>query len=171
MLDGFFVIEFWRLDAGSLVVCLVPDHFSDELADPVVTVRITELQDPEACEAALLKRKGELIVALEVSEGLAAIYAEYDDEPASLRGATVSVTRGPYSFEHLRGIIQHKEQELRRCYEQLQVCRSTIDSTESFVCELIRRAEIKRELSSRDTASLDLEVTVLQRVLRRIRAR
>lgn len=171
MLDGFFVIESWRTDAKHLAVRLVPDHFEEGLVDPVVTVSIAGLQNPAECEAALLQRKGEFIVALEVSEGLAAIYSEHDDEPASLRGSTVSVTRGPYSFEDLRGIIQQKDQELSRCYEQIQVYRSAIDGADGFVSELIRRAEIKRELTSRDSAPLDLEVDVLQRVLHRIRER
>jgi hypothetical protein len=171
MLDGFFVIESWRTDAKHLAVRLVPDHFEEGLVDPVVTISVAEPQDPVECEAALLQRKSELIVALEVSEGLAAVYAEHDDEPASLRGSTVSVTRGPYALEDLRGIIQQKDQELSRSYEQIGIYRSAIDGAESFVSELIRRAEIKRELTSRDSAPLDLEVDVLQRVLHRIRER
>jgi len=171
MLDGFFVIESWHTDARHLAVRLLPDHFEEGLVDPVVTIHVAELNNSIECEAALLQRKSELIVALEVSEGVASVYSEHDDEPASLRGGTVSVTRGPYSFEELRNIIRQKDQELSHCYEQLRVYRSAIDGTEGFVSELIRRADIKRELTSRDSAPLDLEVDVLQRVLHKIRER
>jgi len=171
MLDGFFVIESWRIDSGNLSVRLVPDHFEHGLSDPVVTISVTALQEPVRCEASLARRKDELIVDLEVSEGLAAIFAEHDDEPASLRGTAVVVTRGPYSFEDLCSVIQQKEAELSRCYHQLRVYRSTIDGADGFVSELIRRAEIKRKLTSRDTGSLDLEMDVLRRVLQRIRER
>jgi hypothetical protein len=171
MLDGFFVIESWRTDSRNLAVRLVPDHFEAGLLNPVVTIAVTEVQDPVGCEAALLRRKGELIIDLEVSEGAAAIFAEHDDEPASLRGSAVSVTRGPYTFEDLSRIIQQKDEELSRCYEQLRIYRSTIDGTKGFVSELIRRAEIKRELTSRDSAPLELEMDVLHRVLQRIRER
>jgi hypothetical protein len=171
MLDGFFIIESWRTDSGSLAVRLVPDHFQHGLSDPVVTIAVTEVQDPLECNATLLRRKGELIVHLEVSQGVAAIFAEHDDEPASLRGSVVSVTRGPYSVEDLSRIIQQKDEELRHCHEQLRIYRSVIDGAEGFVSELIRRAEIKRELTSRDSAPLELEMDVLHRVLRRIRER
>ena len=171
MLDGFFVIESWRTDSRNLAVRLVPDHFEDGLSDPVVTITVTEVQDPVECDAALVRRKGELIVDLEVSEGVAAIFAEHDDEPASLRGSVVAVTRGQYSVEDLGRIIQQKNEELSRCHEQLRIYRATIDGTEGFVSELIRRAEAKRELTSRDSAPLTLEMDVLHRVLRRIRER
>jgi hypothetical protein len=171
MLDAFYVIESWRIDSRSLSVRLVTDHFEEGLSDPVLTIAVTELQDPMGCEAALVRRKAELIVDLRVSEGLAAVFAEHDDEPASLRGSSVNVTRGPYSLEDLRRIIQQKDEELSRCYEQLRDYRSTIDGTYGFVSELIRRAELKRELSSRDSSPLDLELDVLHRVLHRIRDR
>jgi len=171
MLDGFFVIESWRTSSRNMEVRLVPDHFEDGLADPVMTIAVTEVQDPVECDAALLRRKGELIVDLEVSEGVAAIFAEHDDEPASLRGSVVSVSRGQYSVEDLSRIIQQKNEELSCCHEQLRIYRATIDGTEGFVSELIRRAETKRELTSRDSAPLTLELDVLHRVLRRIRAR
>jgi len=61
------------------------------------------------------------------------------------------VTRGPYSAEDLSRIIQQKDAELSRCHEQLRVYRSIIEGTEEFVSELIRRAEIKRELTSRNS--------------------
>lgn len=171
MLDGFFVIESWRTDSRNMEVRLVPDHFEPSLLDPVVTIAIAEVQDPQECDAALFCRKGQLIVDLEVSEGVAAIFAEHDDQPASLRGSVVSVTRGPYSFEELSRIIQQKDEELNHCHEQLRIHRSIIDGTEGLVSELIRRAETKRELTSRDSAPLELEVDVLHRVLRRIRER
>ncbi len=152
-----------------MVVRLVPDHFEASLSDPVVTIAINEVQDAQECDLALLRLKGELIVDLEVSEGVATIFAERDDEPASLRGSVVSVTRGPYSAEDLSRIIQQKDAELSRCHEQLRVYRSIIEGTEEFVSELIRRAEIKRELTSRNSAPLTLEMDVLHRVLRRIR--
>jgi hypothetical protein len=171
MLDGFFVIESWSCDAEILSVRLVPDHFEEGLADPVVTISVAEVQNYAECEAALLRRKGELITALEVSDGLAAIYAESDREPASLRGSKVSVTRGPYSFDDILRIIRQKDEELNRCHEQLRALRVKIDGTESFVSELIRRAEIKRDRTSRDSARLGLEVDALQRVLQRIRER
>src|SRR5262245_43067557 len=50
MLDGFFVIESWQTDSRNLLVRLVPDHFEDGLVDPVVTIAVTELQDPVECE-------------------------------------------------------------------------------------------------------------------------
>jgi hypothetical protein len=168
MLEGFYVIESWRTESRNLSVRLVPDHFEEGLSDPVVTIAVAELQDPVGCDVALVRRKGELIVDLEVSEGRAAILAEHDDEPASLRGSAVTMTRGPYSSEDLRRIVQQKDEELSRCCEQIQIYRSTIDGTEKFVSELIRRAEVKRELTSRDSASLDLEMDVLRRVLQRI---
>jgi len=171
MLDGFFVIESWRTDFGNMVVRLVPDHFEDGFEDPVVTIAVTEVLDPVECAAALLRRKGELIVDLEVSEGVAATFAEHDDEPASLRGSVVSVTRGQYSVEDLSRVIQQMNEELSRCHERLRIYRSTIDVTDGFVSELIRRAETKRQLTSRDSAPLDLEMDVLHRVLRRIRER
>jgi hypothetical protein len=171
MLDGFFVIESWRTDSGNLSVRLVPDHFDDGLSDPVVTITVTELQDPVQCEASLARRKDELIVALEVSEGLAAVFAEHDGEPVSLRGTSVVVTHGSYSFEDLCNVIRQQDKELSRCYDQLRVYRSTIDGADGFVSELIRRAEIKRELTSRDAGPLELEMDVLRRVLQRIRER
>ena len=154
-----------------MTVRLVPDHFESGLRDPVVTVAVTEVQDQVECEAALLRRKGELIVDLKLSEGAVAIFAEHDEEPASLRGSAVSASRGPYSVEDLILIIEQKDEELSRCYEQIRSSRSIIDGTEGFVSELIRRAQTKRELSSRDSAPLDLELDVLHRVLQRIRER
>ena len=63
-----------------------------------MTIAVTEVQGPLECNAALLRRKGELIVGLEVSEGVATIFAEHDDEPASLRGSVVSGARSPCSL-------------------------------------------------------------------------
>jgi hypothetical protein len=125
--------------------------------------------NPAECEAALLLRKEELIVGLEVSEGQAAIYAEYDDEPALLRGGAVLVTHGSYSSQDLHRILRQKDEELTRCYKQLRDYRSSIGDIEGLVSELIRRAEIKRTLTSRGTSHLDREMEALKRVLHRIR--
>ena len=171
MLDGFFVIDSWRADSSHLEIRLVSDHFDAGVREPVLTIAVTALTDPAECEAALLRRKGELIVGLEVYEKHAAIYSEHDDEPALFRGSAVAVTRSPYSSEDFLGIIRQKDEELSVCYEQFGAWRSTIDGAAAFVSELIRRAEIKRGLTSRDSAPLDLEVDVLHRVLQRIRER
>ena len=171
MLDGFLVIESWSADAQIFSVRLVPDHFEEGLSDPVVTISVTELQNSAECEAALSLRKGELIVDLEASDGAVAVHAEQDCEPLWLRGSEVSVSRGPYSLADLFGILRQKDQELDRCNEQLRVCRATLEGTEGLVCELIRRAEIKRDLTSRDSAWLDREIGILRRVRQRIRER
>jgi hypothetical protein len=171
MLDGFFAIESWSTDAQIFSVRLVPDHFEEELSEPVVTISVTDLQNRAECEAALLLRKVELIVDLEASDCTAAIHAEQDSEPLLLRGSKVSVIRGPYSFPDLLAIIRQKDQELDQCHEQLRIYRTTLESTEGLLSELIRRAEIKRDLTSRNSAWLDRELGVLQRVLQRIRER
>lgn len=171
MLDGFFFIESWSTAAQVFSVRLVPDHFEEGLADPVVTISVTELQNSTECAAALLLRKNELIVALEASDSAAAIHAEQDDEPVWLHGSKVSVTRGPYSLADILAILRQKDQQLDQYHEQVRIYRTTLAGTENLVCELIRRAEIKRDLTSRDSAWLDREVGVLQRVLQRIRER
>jgi hypothetical protein len=171
MLDGFFVIDSWRTDSEIFSVRLVPDHFEEGLADPVMTICVTGLQGSMECEAALQLRKDELIVDLEVSDTGAAIYAEQDNEPVWLRGSHVSATRGPYMIDDLHRILRQKEEEIRLYHEQLHDYRARVERAESFMSELIRRAEIKRDMTSRDSAWLDREVDVLQRVLQRIRER
>jgi hypothetical protein len=168
MLDGWFFIDSWHSDAERLVVRLVPDHFQPGLTDPVVTIVIIDLQDAAVSESALQLRKHDCIVDLQLSEGLAALWGEADDEPASLRGSSVSVSRGSYSVSDFERIIRHKDQQLERCYAQVRELGLTVQRTEHFVFELIRRAEAKRQLTSRDPAALDLELDVLRRVLHRI---
>lgn len=78
----------------------VPDHFEDGVAEASPDNRRYRDTGPVEC-------------------GAAAIFAEHDDEPAELRGTVVSVTRGQYSVEDLKGIITQKDDELSHCYEQL----------------------------------------------------
>ena len=171
MLDGFFVIDSWRTDSEIFSVRLVPDHFEAGLADPVMTICVTGLLGSMECEAALQLRKDELIVDVEVSETGAAIYAEQDIEPVWLRGNHVSATRGPYSIDDLHRILRQKEQEIRLYDEQLHDYRAQSGACRKFPVRIDRRAEIKRDMTSRDSAWLDREMDVLQRVLQRIRER
>jgi hypothetical protein len=164
MLQGSFVIESWQSSSGELVVRLMPGHWDAGHNDPVVTIHVAQLQNPTESEAGLLHRKDEFIVALDVSEDCAIIHAECDIEPLCLRGGSVSVTRGPYSANDVSAILED-------CHEQLRKYRSAIADAESFIAELIRRAEIKRDLSSRDGTALELEVDVLRRVLHKLRER
>jgi hypothetical protein len=171
MLDGFYVIDSWKSDSDGFSIRLVPDHFEEGQTEPVVTIVVIGLQNPAECEENLQRRKGELIVGLEASESVAAIYAEYDDEPVWLRGVTVSVARDPYALDDIRAFIRAKDEQLNQCHEQLRTYRAALDDTERFIAELIRRAEIKRNLTSGHSGWLDREVDVLQRVLRRVRER
>lgn len=80
----------------------------------------------------------------------------------------MSVSRGPYSVSGIERILREKEEQLTRCHQELLEHRSIIAGTERFIFELIRRAEDKRQLTSRDSSALDLELDVLHRVLRRL---
>lgn len=171
MLEGFFVIESWRVESGNLTIRLVPDHFEEVLSCPVFTITINDVQDLQSCEAALLRRKGEFIAELEASDMVAAMFSEHDDKPALFRGRGVSIFRSPYSYEDMHRILRQKDEELSRCYAQLQDSRLTIERVERFVSEKIRRAKVKQELTTRDPTRLDREIDVLRRVLQQSRER
>jgi hypothetical protein len=171
MLDGLFVIESWRMDSAELEVRLVPDHFGPSFSEPVVVVLVSEPESPQVLEVALARRKGELIVDLQVTENEAAIYAEFDEEPASLRGSVVSVTRSAYSVADLQRIIGHQEEELCRSSEIMRAYRATIDGMQVLVAESIRRAEIKRESTSRDPERYNHEIDGLRRILQWVQQR
>lgn len=171
MLDGFFFIESWRMESEDLFVRLVPDHYEVRVSEPVVVVVVNRPETPQALDAALAQRKDDRIVDLQVTDDAVTLYAEFDDEPACLRGGAVSVSRGPYSVADLQRIIGYKDDELSRNYETLRLYQATIDGTRNLVSELIRRAEAKREATTRDQERYKHEVDVLRRILHRIQER
>ncbi|WP_288253341.1 hypothetical protein [uncultured Hydrogenophaga sp.] len=168
-LESFYTLDGWRRVDNCLVVRLVPDFFSQKIAEPVLTARVFDPMNVQEAESALMHYQTAALVDVKTTATTLEIWGEYDEVPLSICGREVDLSRSEYSLQDYVWAVEQLQSQLSAAHaESMHLCKR-LHEVESFVVELINRASTKRSMSSRGTAPSDAQLGALSRVLRHIR--
>jgi len=167
-LESWYTLKDTQVNGNQLIARFVPDHFSSDIVDPVITVVITEPNDFQAAAEALAVYSNDFINAMSVNPKSFEIWGEYDDKPLVVNGNNVTCQRSPYSQQDLLSIISVVEKYLQNSESTNLKLYTQLNEIEGFVMELLKRAETKKSLTNRATNSTDSQIDILERILNRI---
>jgi hypothetical protein len=167
--ESFYCIDHWSVTGGNLTLRLIPDHYSAEIIDPVITAIVIETSNFSSIESGLKMRSEKVLIDIQASPRALLLWAEHDDNPLSIEGAEVQLIRSPYSAQDLARTVACQQQELDSNHAELVKVRNELRETEHFVAELLHRAATRKAMSSRDPSTSNAQIDVLERILARIR--
>jgi hypothetical protein len=168
-LESFYSIDEWSIAEGELIVRFVPDFLSTEIAEPVVTVSVLNPHNRQDAEAGLQGYAKEMIVDIRASETALEVWGEYDDAPFTVVGREARLVRSAYSSLDLAKAIEQLQTQLSSSQAAELRLRYRMNEVESFVVDLLNRAQARKAMSSRNTSPSDAQIDALSRVLSHIR--
>jgi hypothetical protein len=169
-LESWYVLEDVLFGQNEWRIRLIPDHFSSEIVKPVFEVWIKSPTDEAQARVAIARFRTECIVDVQLTATAAELWGEYDDTPVVVAGTSVSFTRSSYNSNDLLRIIQRLEEQLSQWQSENVRLRTQVHEIKGYAADLLRRAEVKKSLTSRSTATEDAQIDVLQRMLNKISA-
>ncbi len=167
-LESWYVVDSLELDSTDLRVRMVPDYFNVEIANPVLEISIQNPIDGVAARNSIARLEDHFIVGVQLSTTAMELLGELDDTPTIVLGASVSHARSPYSSDDLLKIVSSLEAQMAHLQADNAKLRMTVHEVKSHAIELLRRAEAKKSLTTRGTATEDAQINVLRRILNKL---
>lgn len=146
----------------------VPDAFIPEDEAPVIEVTIEDAEHLDQATEVLARFRGDFIVTLEVTEQELHLAGEMDYEDVTIKGSRVRSRRVEYSSNELLAIAASLQQELQKETSHALHQSTKLRDIRRFIADLIDRGEKKRSLSHKATGAVEAQLSVLNRVLRRL---
>ena len=168
-LETWYILRDLEVAEDRLEARFVPDYFHAEMVDPVVTLSVDTPSNASDAKNIFSRFAEEPLVELDVSAQKIELWAEYDDVPSVIHGESATWQRAAYLPEDLFRIIGHLSSQLEGAYSQVVGLRKHQNEAESFVAELLHRAEAKKALTTRPTTAVDAQIQVLERILCKLR--
>ena len=168
-LETWYILRDLVRDGDCLRARFVPDYFSAEVAAPVVVLEVEAPGDSADAEAKLSRFRDEYLIDLDVLEESVELWAEHDDVPIVLRGRAVSFRRTAYLDSDLRGLVEELNRHIESNQSEIAKLLARHREVESFVMELMHRAQTKRSLTTRPTSAIDAQIQLLDRILGKLR--
>ncbi len=145
----------------------LPDYFLREAA-PALNLTIEHPTDSAVAAVQLERfRNEECVVEISVESGAVALWAEYDEEPTRLLGKRITHSWSAYSAEEALKIASSLQDQLAATQSENAALERNKQELEEFISELLRRAEAKKILTTKNTAATDGQIDALKRVLNR----
>lgn len=167
-LKTWYVVETVSVSAERLVARFLPDWFLLHEGEPVLTLAVEHPSDHAAASRLVERFRDDPAVEIAVSSGVIELWAEYDDEPTRLLGAETHHAWSAYAAEDLLRIARSLEDQLNTVHAENAKLQAEKRDLEDFINELLRRAETKKSLSTKSTASAEAKIDALERVLNRL---
>ena len=157
-----------RIEGRSVRLRFVPDMCMHEHKAPVGEVTIEDAEQPSQLVDLVARFRQDFIVDLQVMEQELHLVGEMDYETTVVKGSRVYLRQVSYSNEELVAIATSFQRALQKetSYAHLQSVK--LKDIKRFVADLIDRAEKKRALSDKAIGSVEVQLSVLNRVLHRL---
>ena len=168
-LETWYILRDLKVAEGRVEARFVPDYFHAGIVDPVVTLSVDGPANASEAEKFLERFVEEPLVDLVVSPQKIELWAEYDDVPSAICGQSAAWVRSAYLSEDLLLIIGQLSSQLDSSLAQIAGLRKHQNEAESFIAELLHRAEAKKALTTRPTTVIDAQIQVLARILGKLR--
>lgn len=168
-LETWYTLSEIGVDEGQLNVRLIPDYFNNEIVDPVITLTVLKPDRHVEFQASLERFRRESVIDIEVSEQVVKLWAEHDDAPTSISGQAASWHRSAYTSTDLMRVVDDMSAQLAISHGEVIALRSKCQDIESYTVELLKRAEAKKNITTRSTVAIDAQMDVLGRILARLK--
>jgi hypothetical protein len=168
-LRAWYALREIRQDGAELRARFLPDFFDQDIAEPALELVVVQPINAVESLAQLARFKEDPVTDATVSDNTVELFAEYDDEPTRICGQSVSWSWSPYTSTELLELIAGFVERADIQHKALTSLQRQLKSSIEYSTELLHRAEVKKALTQKSTATMDAQIEVLQRVLARLR--
>ncbi len=168
-LRAWYALREIRQDGAELRARFLPDFFDQDIAEPALELVVVQPSNVAEALTQLARFKEDPVTDATVSDNAIELLAEYDDEPTRICGQSVSWSMSPYTRTELLELIAGFVERSDAQHQELTSLQRHLESASEYSAELLHRAQAKKALTQKSTATMDAQIEVLQRVLARLR--
>ena len=167
-LESWYTLKDTQVADNQLIIRFVPDFFSFDIVDPVITIVISKPDNLQSALEALAVFSKDIVNDMSTNSTSLQLWGEYDEQPTVINGGSVLYQRSQYSQDELLSIIAAMEKNTHGLHGENIQLRKQLSDIEDFAKKLLYNANAKKSLTTRSTESIDSQIDVLERILNRI---